>query len=160
MLRHLPYSRCNSVARRNRRQASAAPNFDSRNQEGENMSISLIPRTDLHAGASQRATGSGEYHSDLSRREDRSKQSVLASASTQPPSNPVNRARKKGRSPVAVAARLLGVLVVALVVTSIVGLTAVGDQINPTATVVAGVIGMSSAVLGLLFGFLKAYQSS
>ncbi len=125
------------------------------------MSISLIPRTDLHAGASQRATGSGEYDSDLPRREDRSKQSVLASASTQLPSNPVNQAPKKGgRSPVAVAARLLGVLVVALVVTSIVGLTAVGDQINPTATVVAGVIGMSSAVLGLLFGFLKAYQSS
>ena len=64
-----------------------------------------------------------------------------------------------GRSAADVVARLLAVLVVAMVLTSIVGLTVVGDR-NTTAAVVAGVIGMSSAVLGLLFGYLKAYQVS
>jgi hypothetical protein len=59
-----------------------------------------------------------------------------------------------------VAAPLLAVLVVALAVTSIVGLTIFGDHGNTPVAILAGAIGMSSAVLGLLFGFMKAYQSS
>jgi hypothetical protein len=52
------------------------------------------------------------------------------------------------------------VLVVALAVTSIVGLSIFGDHGNAPAAIVAGAIGMFSAVLGLIFGFMKAHHSS
>lgn len=70
-------------------------------------------------------------------------------------SDPPTRERKKTRSaPGVILSRLLAVLVVAMVVTSIAGLTVFGDHSN----VGAGVIGMFAAVLGLIYGFLTAYQ--
>lgn len=89
---------------------------------------------------------------------DRYPPSLPISQSIRPASDLSTRARDKARSgPEAVAAPLLAVLVMALVIASIVGLTSFDG--NAPAAVGAGVIGMSSAVLGLLYGFLKAYQS-
>src|SRR5829696_1607821 len=57
-----------------------------------------------------------------------------------------------------VAARLPAVLVVAMIVTSILGFTVLDRQGGNSATAIASpAIGSSSAVLGLLFGFLKAF---
>jgi hypothetical protein len=118
-------------------------------------------RPAVHAGGNQRARDISKLRSDVSRRLDRSNRSVATSQSTRPPSDLFTRERERARSATeVVAAPLLAVLVVALAVTSIVGLTIFGDHGNAPAAVVAGAIGMSSAVLGLLFGFMKAYQSS
>jgi hypothetical protein len=58
-------------------------------------------------------------------------------------------------------ARLMAVLVVAMVITSIVGIIVFDRQGGNSAAAVASLaIGGSAAVLGLLFGFLKAYQAS
>jgi hypothetical protein len=58
-------------------------------------------------------------------------------------------------------ARLMAVLVVAMVITSIVGFIVFDRQGGNSAAAVASLaIGGSAAVLGLLFGFLKAYQAS
>jgi hypothetical protein len=60
-----------------------------------------------------------------------------------------------------VTARLLAVLVVAMVITSIVGFIAFDRQGgNSALAVVSLAIGGASAILGLLLGFLKAYLSS
>jgi hypothetical protein len=59
-----------------------------------------------------------------------------------------------------VAAHIFAVLLVALAVTSIVGLKVFGDAGNASAALVVGAIGMFSAVLGLIFGFMKAHHSS
>jgi hypothetical protein len=99
------------------------------------------------------------YRIPLLHRLDRYPRSAPTFQSIRPASDLPTRERKTARSaPKVVAARLLAVLVVALVVTSIVGLTAFGD--HASASVLAGVAGMFSAVFGLLFGFVKAYQSS
>jgi hypothetical protein len=101
------------------------------------------------------------YRIPLLHRLDRYPRSVSTSQSTRAASDLSTRGRKTARSaPEVVAASLLAVLMVALAVTSIVGLTIFDDHGNAAASVVPGVIGMSSAVLGLLFGFMKAYQSS
>jgi hypothetical protein len=118
-------------------------------------------RPAVHAGGSQKATDFNELRSDPARRLDRSNRSIPTSPSTRPESDLSTREREKARSATeVVAAPLLAVLVVALAVASIVGLTIFGGQSNAVAVIVAGAIGMSSAVLGLLFGFMKAYQSS
>jgi hypothetical protein len=58
-----------------------------------------------------------------------------------------------------IIARLLAVLVVVMVVTSIVGFVVFDRQGgNSAVATTCLVIGAFSAVLGLLFGFLKAYQ--
>jgi hypothetical protein len=70
--------------------------------------------------------------------------------------------REKARSIAGViAARLLAVLVVAMVITSILGFTAFDRQAGNSTTAIASLaIGGAAAVLGLSFGFLKAYQVS
>jgi hypothetical protein len=60
-----------------------------------------------------------------------------------------------------VIARLLAVLVVAMVITSILGFIASDRQGGNSAMAVGSLaIGGASAILGLLLGFLKAYLSS
>jgi hypothetical protein len=60
-----------------------------------------------------------------------------------------------------VTARLLAVLVVAMVITSILGFIASDRQGgNSAMAVVSLAIGGAAAILGLLLGFLKAYLSS
>ena len=100
------------------------------------------------------------YRIALLHRLDRYPRSVPTFQSIRPASDLSTRERKTARSaPKVVAARLLAVLVVTLTVTSIVSLTIFGDYGNSRASVLAGVVGMFSAVFGLLFGFVKAYQS-
>ena len=70
--------------------------------------------------------------------------------------------REKPRSTAGVVTtRLLAVLVVAMVITSIVGFMIFDRQGGNSAAAVASLaIGCASAVLGLLLGFLKAYLAS
>ena len=80
-------------------------------------------------------------------------------------SNPTSRMTRLSptKRPTAgvVTARLLAVLVVAMVITSIVGFIAFDRQGgNSAMAVVSLAIGGASAILGLLLGFLKAYLSS
>ena len=118
-------------------------------------------RPAVRAGGNQKATGFSELRADLPRRLDRSNRSVPTSPSTRPQSDLSTREREKATSAAeVVAARILAVLLVALAVTSIVGLKVFGDADNASAALVAGALGMSSAASGLLFGFMKAYQSS
>jgi hypothetical protein len=101
------------------------------------------------------------YRIPLLHRLDRYPRSVPTSPSIRPASDLSTRGRTTARSATeVVAARILAVLLVALAVTAIVGLKVFGDHDNASAALVAGALGMSSAVLGLLFGFMKAYQSS
>ena len=128
------------------------------------MTIYRTPIDDrpaVHAGGNQKATDFSALRADLWRRVDRSNRSVPTSLSTRPASDLSTRESKKSRSATEVlAAPLRAVLVVALAVTSIVGLTIFGDHGNAPAAVAAGAIGMFSAVLGLTFGFMKARHSS
>ena len=118
-------------------------------------------RPAVHAGGNQKATDLSELRADLSRRLDRSNRSVPTYPSTRPQSDLSTREREKATSATeVVAARILAVLLVALAVTSIVGLKVFSDDGNASAALVAGAFGMSSAALGLIFGFMKAYQSS
>jgi hypothetical protein len=60
-----------------------------------------------------------------------------------------------------VLTRLLAVLVVAMVVTSILGFTVFDRQVGNSTTAVASLaISSSAAVLGLVLGFVKAYQTT
>jgi len=62
---------------------------------------------------------------------------------------------------VVVVTRLLAVLVVAMVVTSILGFTVFDRQVGNSTTAVASLaISSSAAVLGLVLGFVKAYQTT
>ena len=118
-------------------------------------------RPAVHASGNQRATDFSELRADLSRRVDRPNRSVFTSPSTRPQSDLSTQEREKAMSVAeVVAARILAVLLVALAVTSIVALKVFGDHGNASAALVAGAFGMSSATLGLIFGFMKAYQSS
>ena len=76
--------------------------------------------------------------------------------------SPDDSARAKSRSTAGVViARLLAVLVVAMVLTAIVGFVVFDGQTGNSATAVATlVIGCFAAVLGLILGFLKAYLTS
>ena len=118
-------------------------------------------RPAVRAGGNQEATDFSELRADLSRRLDHSNRSVPTSPSTRPQSDLSTREREKATSAAeVVAARILALLLVALAVTSIVALKVVGDDGNASAALVAGAFGMSSAALGMIFGFMKAYQSS
>ena len=59
-----------------------------------------------------------------------------------------------------VTARLLAVLVLAMVITSILGFIASDRQGGNSAMAVASLAIGASAILGLLLGFLKAYLTS
>ena len=128
------------------------------------MTIYRTPIDDrpaVHAGGNQKATDFNELRADPSRRLDHSNRSVPTSPSTRPQSDLFTRKREKTTSAAeVVAGHILAVLLVALAVTSIVALKVFGDDGNASAALVASALGMSSAALGLIFGFMKAYQSS
>ena len=82
--------------------------------------------------------------------------------STRPPVDDTNQGqREEGRlTATAVAARSLTVLVLVMVITSIVGFIVFDRQGGNSAAAVASLaIGGASAILGLLLGFLKAYDT-
>jgi hypothetical protein len=137
------------------------------------MTIHRIPiydRPAVHAGGNQKAedlselgkaTDLSEPRADLPRRLDHSNRSEPTSPSTRPQSELSTLEHEKATSAAElVAARILAVLLVALAVTSIVALKVFSDDGNASAALVAGALGMSSAALGMIFGFMKAYQSS
>ena len=77
-----------------------------------------------------------------------------------PPSHST-RIRHKAASAGVVLTRLLAVLIVAMVVSSILGFALLDRQGGNSAGAIGSlVIGGSAAVLGLIFGFLKAHQAS
>ena len=77
-----------------------------------------------------------------------------------PPSHST-RVREKAGSAGVVVTRLLAVLVVAMVVTSLLGFTLLDREGGNSATAIGSLaIGGSAAVLGLIFGFRKAHQAS
>ena len=131
-------------------------------QEGWNMSAhrTLIDKPPtVYVGGIRRATGSRELQRDLSRRLDQSSQQVAISPSVRPTlgGSPENVRSAAG----VVAARLLSVLLVAMVVISILGLTVFDRQGGYSTTAIASVfIGNSAAAVGLILGFLKAYLAS
>ncbi|MFL6046053.1 MAG: hypothetical protein ACJ72M_13145 [Propionibacteriaceae bacterium] len=79
-----------------------------------------------------------------------------------PQPSPDESAEEKPRSTAGVVViRLLAVLVVVMVVISIVGFIVFDRQGGNSAAAVASLaIGSSAAVLGLLLGFVKAYQTT
>jgi hypothetical protein len=127
------------------------------------MTIYRTPIDDrpaVHAGGNEKVTDFSGQRADLPHRLDHSNRSVPTSPSTRTQSD-LTREREKATSAAeVVAARILAVLLVALAVTSIVALKVFSDDGNASAALVAGASGMSSAALGMIFGFIKAYQSS
>ena len=102
-------------------------------------------------------TDVGESATDIA--PDPASQHMPTSRST-PPSDST-RVRKKGGSAESVVTRVLAVLVVAMVVTSILGFTLLDRQGGNSATAIGSLaIGGSAAVLGLILGFREAYQAS
>jgi hypothetical protein len=91
-----------------------------------------------------------------------SSQHLPLSASTLPTLDNSSRAREAAESAAGtVVTQLLGMLVVALVVTSILGFTLFDRQGgNSTTAIVSLVMGGSAAVLGLIFGFREAHRVS
>jgi hypothetical protein len=104
----------------------------------------------------------GESRTDISPRLDHSSQHLRTSVSTRSSPDDSTKEREKAQSTAGViAARLLAVLVVAMVITSIVGLTAFDRQGGNSATAIASLaIGSVAALLGFSWGFLKAYQEA
>ena len=98
-----------------------------------------------------RPTGFGESQTDISGRLDHSRQSMPTSAST-----------PQARSTAGVIiTHLLAVLVVAMVVTSILGFTLFDRQGGNSATALVSLaIGGAAAVLGLTLAFREAHQAS
>ncbi|HEX5905492.1 MAG TPA: hypothetical protein VFY56_00615 [Propionibacteriaceae bacterium] len=109
-----------------------------------------------------RPTDFGQLKTDMSRRADHLSEHIPPSGSPRPTLTDSTRKEETARSAAGVvAARLLAVLVVVMVVTSILGFTVFDREGGNSATAVASlVIGSYSAVLGLLFGSLKAYLAS
>jgi hypothetical protein len=107
------------------------------------------PRTDL-----------GESPTDIAL--DQTSQHMPTSASTWPSFDDSTGGREKAVSAAGmVVTRLLTVLVVAMVVTSILGFTLFDRQGGNSATALASLaIGGSAAALGLILGFREAYQAS
>ena len=107
-----------------------------------------------------RPTYFGESRTGISDRLDQSSHHLPTSASTHPPLDESTRGRKKVGSGVIIS-RLLAVLVVAMVVTSILGFTLFDRQEGTSATeLLSMAIGGAAAVLGLIFGFREAHQAS
>jgi hypothetical protein len=122
---------------------------------------------DYHAqiyrhGRNGQQTNFGESQTDISRRLDHSSQHLRTSVSTRSSPDDSNKEREKARSTAGViAARLLAVLVPAMVITSILGLTAFDRQGGNSATAIASLaIGSVAAVLGMGWGFIKAYEEA
>jgi hypothetical protein len=153
-------------ARLNIRGQHAPPGPSTQNkQEGWNMSAhrTLIDdRPTVYTGGNRNATGSRELRRDLSDRLDRSSQQVAISASARPNLGDSPPGMENVRSAAGVvAARLLSVLLVAMVVISILGLTVFDRQGGYSTTAIVSVaIGNSAAALGMILGFLKAYLAS
>jgi hypothetical protein len=93
---------------------------------------------------------------------DHASQHRLPSASTRPSSGDViDVPEKAGSAAGVVVTRLLAVLVVAMVVTSILGFALFDRQGGNSATALASLaIGGSAAVLGLILGCCAAYRAS
>lgn len=119
-------------------------------------------RPTVFAGGNRRATGSNELQRDLSRPLNQSSQQVAVSASTRPTPGDSPPGMENARSAAGVvAARLLTVLLVAMVAIAILGLTVFDRQGGYSTTAIISVaIGNSAAALGLILGFLKAYLAS
>jgi hypothetical protein len=119
-------------------------------------------RPTVSTGGNRRAAGSRELRRDLSRRLDQSSQQVPVSQSARPtlgdsPPGIENVRLAAG----VVAARLLTVLLVAMVVIAIFGLTVFDRQGGYSTTAIVSVaVGNSAAALGMILGFLKAYLAS
>jgi hypothetical protein len=118
-------------------------------------------RPTAYTGGNRRAPGSRELRRDLSRRLDQSSQAPI-SASARPTLGDSPPGMENVRSAAGVvAARLLTVLLVAMVVIAILGLTVFDRQGGYSTTAIVSVaIGNSAAAVGLILGFLKAYLAS
>lgn len=126
------------------------------------MKLYYLQVRDGLQGRDGRPTDIAELQTDISRRLDHFSQHIPTSASTRRSPDDSTQRREEARSAAGViAARLLAVLVVAMAITSIFGFTAFDRQGGNSAAAIASLaIGAASAVLGLSFGFLKAYQAS
>lgn len=105
----------------------------------------------------------GESRTGLLDRLDQSSHHLPTSASTRPSLHESTRGRKKvGSTAAVIITRLLAVLVVAMVVTSILGFTTLfGRQEGTSATALVSLaIGGAAGVLGLTLGFREAHQAS
>jgi hypothetical protein len=109
-----------------------------------------------------RSTDFGESRTDISDRLDHSRRSAPSSVSTRPSPDDSLPGSEKARSTAGlVFTRLLAVLVVIMVLTSILGFTIFDRQGGNSATAIVSLaIGGSAAVLGLIFGFREAHQAS
>jgi hypothetical protein len=109
-----------------------------------------------------RPTYFAESRTGISDRLDQSSHHLSTSASTRPSLDEPTPGRKKVRSTAGVIiTRLLAVLVVCMVVTSILGFTLFDRQEGTSATALLSLaIGGAAAVLGLIFGFREAHQAS
>jgi hypothetical protein len=109
-----------------------------------------------------RQTNFGESQTGISDRLDHSSHHLPTSASARPSIDESARGREKARSTAGVIiTHLLAVLVVAMVVTSILGFTLFDRQGGNSATALVSLaIGGAAAVLGLIFGLREAHQAS
>ena len=115
-----------------------------------------------YAGGNRSAPGSRELRRGQSRPLDQPGQQVPISASARPTLGDSPTEMENVRSTAGViAARLLTVLLVAMVVIAILGLTLFDRQGGYSTTAIVSIaIGNSAAALGLILGFLKAYLAS
>ena len=113
-------------------------------------------------GRDGQQTNFGESQTDISRRLDHSSQHLRTSVLTPSSPDDSTNEREKARSTAGViAARLLAVIVAAMVITSIFGLTAFDRQGGNSAMAITSLaIGSVATVLGMSWGFLKAYQEA
>jgi hypothetical protein len=117
--------------------------------------------TQLHDRDGQ-PTNFGESQTDISDRLDHSSHHIPTSASARPSLDESTRGPEKARSMAGVIiTHVLAVLVVAMVVTSILGFTLFDRQGGNSATALVSLaIGGAGAALGLIFGFREAHQAS
>jgi hypothetical protein len=110
----------------------------------------------------RRPTYFGESRTGISDRLDQSSHHLPTSASTRPSLDESTRGRKKVESTAGVIITcFLALLVVAMVVTSILGFTLFDRQEGTSATALVSLaIGGAAAVLGLILGFREAHQAS
>jgi hypothetical protein len=108
-----------------------------------------------------RPTHIRESRTHLSDRLHHSSHHLPTSASSRLSLDQSTRGRKKvGSTAAVIITRLLAVLVVALVVTSVLGFTLFDRQEGTSATALVSLaIGGVAAVLGLIFGFREAHQA-
>jgi hypothetical protein len=109
-----------------------------------------------------RPTDVGESQTDTSDRLDHSSRHLPTSELARPSPDESSRGRENARSKAGVIiTRLLALLVVVMVVTSILGFTLFDRGGGNSATAIISLaIGGSAAVLGAIFGFREAYQAS